>query len=709
MAFALSGSLITQTGTDTDLSGLSAIAGVTVKVLAGGYKIYETGTLRLSINGNLTIGGTLSPLEQLVFGTDVAVTSPLISVNNGGVLNIGRLQSANTQSIYETSRVLLYQVGQNKGYQESAATSTSTTTINILSGGTLNWYSGTIDMWGAIRFSSGSFPTIGTPANTLTKPVLDYNRVYRTAFPAQMVYSYTDKLKLYGLVFLGGAIDGSTTKRGAAFVLIVPPEVFEGYEPYFVGTAFFGSTLTGDTIFNYYNLLSAGSAFDLTDGRNVSTRGLIHNYINFELGSGIKTRVATGSRSFIVVVKKQFTVNILNLAKENINGGVLYFKGREGTQLTADILNGNVGLQEFTLNQRIYDLVPAGNPPTSDEYFSKNSNSTDLIDTYVWHYGYTVSVDTGISLKGRYVLPLKYTLFVDNNTTLSENDAVAKLASSFSVNSGTNTITVTANSTLDDLYDVMKAWKTRNVQAQLEYPTISTQPVVASGENLVTAMNIVGIEFLTTGTKFKTLQANATANGIISDLSIVGNVNQATPTNLSNVQISGTLTYNTNVDTTITIINTTIGTVVNNGTGIITINKVNSTIENYTDAEINFIDSTISVIGADTVTFHPTANDRDLNTNASGSFSGSSAFKFGSTINGSLMSGTLYLRCVAGGIPFNINKVIVLGDNLVDLGQTAQLASISAKIDLTAKQESLVKMNGGLKKIAQFKPYKTDL
>jgi len=96
------------------------------------------------------------------------------------------------------------------------------------------------------------------------------------------------------------------------------------------------------------------------------------------------------------------------------------------------------------------------------------------------------------------------------------------------------------------------------------------------------------------------------------------------------------------------------------------------------------------VIGADTVTFHPTATDRDLNINASGSFTSSFAFKFGSVVNGSTMSGTLYLRCVAGGIPFDINKTIVLGDNLVDLGTTAQLASLAAKIDLTAKEATLL-------------------
>jgi hypothetical protein len=175
------------------------------------------------------------------------------------------------------------------------------------------------------------------------------------------------------------------------------------------------------------------------------------------------------------------------------------------------------------------------------------------------------------------------------------------------------------------------------------------------------------------------------------------------------LRYGGKVIYNTDSNIEITLTNTLIDTVENLGTGIVTINKVNSTIRNYTDAEINFIDSTIAVIGADTVTFHPTANERDLNKNSSGSFTSSYSFKFGSTINGSLMSGTLYLRCVAGGIPFNIDKEIILGDNLVNLGPTAQLASLSAKIDLTAKEASLNIVNQGVQNASKFKPHSTNL
>ena len=283
-------------------------------------------------------------------------------------------------------------------------------------------------------------------------------------------------------------------------------------------------------------------------------------------------------------------------------------------------------------------------------------------------------------------------MITDSNFTGTVVEASNITGIAFAYNIATNTVSVTATEpkTLQDVYNYWKYWS--SLTDQMGLVLVPQDLIKVVGTTLKITGSLLTTANVSSTTKIANIECtnDVVANGAISNLSIIGNVLQATPTNLSNVQISGTLTYNTNTDTTITIIDTNINTVENIGTGIITINKVNSTIDNYTDAEINFNDSTISVIGADTVTFHPTANDRDLNVNASGSFSGSYAFKFGSTINGSTMSDTLYLRCVAGVIPFNIDKSIVLGDNLVDLGTTAQLASLSAKIDLTAKESTLL-------------------
>lgn len=243
----------------------------------------------------------------------------------------------------------------------------------------------------------------------------------------------------------------------------------------------------------------------------------------------------------------------------------------------------------------------------------------------------------------------------------------------------TKTIDLSALSTtktIDQFYDYCKVF----LKANMEVVNFLTP----TGTNInVADWNVIGLEKLTEGTKLKSLQSTGTitANGTIANLSIVGNVNQSTPTNLTNVTISGTLTYNTNTDTSITLTNTTIGTVENIGTGIVIINNTNSAITNYVDAEINFIDSSISIIGADSVTIHPTANDRNLNQNISATFTSNYAFKYGSLVNGTLLSGTLYLRCLSGVIPFNVDVPITLGDTVQDLGMTALLSALSSKID----------------------------
>jgi hypothetical protein len=82
MTFSISGSLITQTGTDANLALLSGVAGVTT--LTNGTKtVYNIGNNRLQIDGALTFDPRF---EELQLGTGITVF-PQVQVN--GTLNIG--------------------------------------------------------------------------------------------------------------------------------------------------------------------------------------------------------------------------------------------------------------------------------------------------------------------------------------------------------------------------------------------------------------------------------------------------------------------------------------------------------------------------------------------------------------------------------------------------------------------------------------------
>jgi hypothetical protein len=82
MTFTLSGSVITQAATDANLSGLAALAGVTVSTQQG-YTVYNIGDRQLNIGGTLTID---PEIEMLFVGYDGS--GDLMTVT--GNLTIGR-------------------------------------------------------------------------------------------------------------------------------------------------------------------------------------------------------------------------------------------------------------------------------------------------------------------------------------------------------------------------------------------------------------------------------------------------------------------------------------------------------------------------------------------------------------------------------------------------------------------------------------------
>jgi hypothetical protein len=97
------------------------------------------------------------------------------------------------------------------------------------------------------------------------------------------------------------------------------------------------------------------------------------------------------------------------------------------------------------------------------------------------HIPYTYSLGTagnGTDLKlGGLINQL-----VDLNVTLTETQALA-LSSKFTVNTGTNTITVTGNATYDELYDYIVAWNCSSA-ANAVIPNLSRYLLVANGQRI---------------------------------------------------------------------------------------------------------------------------------------------------------------------------------------------------------------------------------
>ena len=212
-----------------------------------------------------------------------------------------------------------------------------------------------------------------------------------------------------------------------------------------------------------------------------------------------------------------------------------------------------------------------------------------VVPIKVLHMGYAyqsqyqeiATIDTTLAA---YAAPFSYSakLPLDLNVTLSNSAALALLVSAVTINKTTNTVTLASAVTLDNLYDASKAFKTKSDGTNAAYPTPATSFFTATGTTAdFGSMPIAGVNNLTSGTKFQTLKSTGsiTASGAMANLSVQGNVSQATPTNLTGVTITGNLTFNTNTPITVTFTNCTVtGTVSNSGTGLVTITRVNTTI-----------------------------------------------------------------------------------------------------------------------------------
>lgn len=165
----------------------------------------------------------------------------------------------------------------------------------------------------------------------------------------------------------------------------------------------------------------------------------------------------------------------------------------------------------------------------------------------------------------------------DANITLSEA-AVASLASVV---------------TLDDVYDSATYWSVTNfTSVGYTIPFIANGTQINFGSNTVAINNGAASNFaysgttatikasaLTSGTKFKSLAAGEfKMNTPVNNTTLIGNVSQDTPTNLTGVTIIGNLTYNTNTPITVTFTDCEVsGTISNSGSGLVKIVKAGTT------------------------------------------------------------------------------------------------------------------------------------
>jgi hypothetical protein len=232
------------------------------------------------------------------------------------------------------------------------------------------------------------------------------------------------------------------------------------------------------------------------------------------------------------------------------------------------------------------DLNPTESSDITVTLFGQSSSTSG----YVWLDG--LNIDPYIKNARWYGYEFDSNIYSTANTlnTLTENQV-----------SGLSFI-----SNLDYLYDSSLYWTVNNpeLSSYVDLVTVVGTTLDFGSRNIIlnntgttfsynSATNtvIINSPILSSGTNFNAIKTTGTvtlSTGVIQNLDINANIVQNTPTNLTGVYMlsaSNTLTYNTNTPIEVEYTNCTMVGVKNDGTAIVTINRINSSVTE-SDAEI---------------------------------------------------------------------------------------------------------------------------
>ena len=493
-SFSLSGSVITQNGTDNNLDGLSSISGVETITIGSGAnvrKVYYVGNRRILINGTLT----LNPEREMIkFGT--SAPRPTVEVRSGATFNMGVniTQNGHTR---QSEGVALYFAQRYSG-----CCSINNACIGVRNGGILNWRGATIDIAQELHFENGSTIRI-----TNGKLIADRGATSDVV----QVRQHTPNIEVNGLTFIG---DGS-----ADWTFIQQPRVFSGYNPIHVGGALGFSGHTPNVDIELRNYEGYGNFKDVKLWQGC--RAVIINPVNgSEMSAGNHKTSGSSSGFGIIRVYKEIEIQTRNtdgspapnavICFDDYDSGnrELYNRESPSIDLRDDISysaatnsSGNSTVIRVLLAANVANNGSANNPNTGVyawDYRSKYNDTQDKFDIHIWSYLHNYEMLYDVELKGADTLSLTSTLY--NDEFISEvNQATVASYSGINVNYGSETITINANYNLDQLYDYLKYNKTQNCKL----PTLSTTMFSAGGNNtLLCNYNIVVNSELSAGTNF---------------------------------------------------------------------------------------------------------------------------------------------------------------------------------------------------------------
>jgi hypothetical protein len=220
------------------------------------------------------------------------------------------------------------------------------------------------------------------------------------------------------------------------------------------------------------------------------------NYVEFvNFGNWDGFRLATNAAvNMAVRFTKAVSMSVLDEDSSPVNNAVIYrLDTNNGSRVTytADehFIQSTVGGIATGKILAQIGRLPAGAANNSTQYTAfmdyRNAanDGTGADKVYFASYEHLLS-NRSVNTKRTGVLQLEQTVFADPNVTLDRASAVAKLASDFTINPVTKTVTPLADFNYDDLYDVIKAYKATPNAINVATPTLTDLILSVEGKTL---------------------------------------------------------------------------------------------------------------------------------------------------------------------------------------------------------------------------------
>lgn len=479
--FSLSGTVITQTGTASDLSGLASVSSVTVTTEGSGNnerKIYTLDGVRLEYD-QLTIDPRV---EELVFKENCPVPnfSPVSSSAN---LTVGVTETVNGEE-YGTNLPAITCYGKEGNVWQTAGSV-------YIPHGVFNWNAGTIRVTQPFGITSNSgFAGGGTSDATgrikrfATLEIL--GRINNTE-EAQMSFGLKEDFYVEGLRVIGH--DHGQTPSNALISIGHPPKHAPEFELIGMGGISYQGNDRATTILELRGFKGAA----LKKGVNLFSGSLILS-TNSILGSATivtEHNTANHQSSGLVEGRQEVEFDVFDKNTGNaIDGALVFMRDTDNGDrrnysatysYTADrtysTTTSSTGKAEFKTDGGILTWVVAKSQPSylgiNDSGVNKkdrrglDDTTDDKFKFFIFNYGHEIT-ETTLTLKAdNEVVSYRADVFSDANITESTKatvDAYAKI------------------NDLDMLYDRAKSWKVSSTN--LEHPSLGVLLATPDGTKL---------------------------------------------------------------------------------------------------------------------------------------------------------------------------------------------------------------------------------